>query len=777
MTSNSSSSSTSANDNKEWTLDQTVGLTNCDREPIHIPNRIQPHGVLLVLTEPELEIVQVSRNAGSLLGIEPASLLGKKLEILLAQEQLTQLQNYIDRDSSNRSPQHIFTNRIGAKGTIFDAIVHRSDEVLVLELERSNPKETGQLINLYGAVRSAISELQNADSVADLCQKAAIEVRRLTGFDRVMIYRFLEDASGVVLAEAKGETIEPFLGLHYPASDIPQQARRLYLLNRLRLIPDVNYEPSDLESASNSFAPKPLDMSQSVLRSVSPIHIEYLKNMGVTASMSISLVQNSQLWGLVACHHYSPRYVPFDVRNSCELLGEVFSLQIAAAEEAEESQYKLRLNQTLAQFVLKMSKEQNFAAALTENQLNLLDFIKAQGAAVCIDGECTLLGETPSAREIKHLSTWLTENIKQEVFWTDSLPIIYPPAQEFKHLASGLLSVSITRGMQDYVIWFRPETIQTVSWGGNPNKPVETSGDQQHLSPRRSFALWQETVEMRARPWTKAETSAATELRRSITEIVLGRAEQLARLNTELEHSNEELDAFTFVASHDLKEPLRGIHNFSQFLLEDYSDKLDENGGAKLATVMRLTKRMEEMIDSLMNYSRVGRLELSLKEKNLNEVLREVLKLLEPKLDERKISVIIPRPLPVILCDPVRVEQVFQNLLTNAIKYTDKVEKKIEIGFIDVASGETRPLLQNAAVDERDRNAIFYVRDNGIGIRAKHYEQVFNLFKRLHGRDEYEGGTGAGLTIVKKIVERHGGRVWVDSIYGEGTTFYFTLQN
>jgi light-regulated signal transduction histidine kinase (bacteriophytochrome) len=236
-------------------------------------------------------------------------------------------------------------------------------------------------------------------------------------------------------------------------------------------------------------------------------------------------------------------------------------------------------------------------------------------------------------------------------------------------------------------------------------------------------------------------------------------AQELKAKNAELARSNQELDDFAYIASHDLKEPLRGIHNYSKFLLDDYGTRLDEEAKEKLATLCRLAQRMETLIDSLLQFSRVGRVELASREADLNELVRSALESLQITLREERVDVRVPRPLPAVTCDRVRVAEVFHNLIANAVKYNDKPQKWVEVGVREAAAGPP----------------VLYVRDNGIGIPPKHHQAVFRIFKRLHGRDKYGGGTGAGLTIVKKIVERHGGRIWVESTPGEGTTFFFTL--
>ncbi len=572
-----------------------------------------------------------------------------------------------------------------------------------------------------------------------------------------MVYQFDNQCNGAVIAESKTKSLEPFLGLHYPAYDIPEQARKLYCLNWLRLITDVDYKAVEIVPTCNPVTNRPLDLSSSVLRSVSPCHIEYLHNMGVTASMSISLVKDGKLWGLIACHHQSPKRIPYEVRTACEFLGQVMSLELLTKEGNEDYEYRIEQKSIQAKLIEYLSLSDNFISGVIKYKPNLIDLVRAQGAAVCFGGDYIVVGETPSIEEIKHLIEWLGNKFQDDCFYTDSLPSIYQQAESFKNVASGLLAVSISKAQKNCILWFRPEVIQTVDWGGNPNKNIEVENGELRLHPRKSFELWKQTVRLKSLPWKKCEIDAAIEFRNAIISIVLRKAEELAKINVELAQSNSELDAFAYIASHDLKEPLRGIHNYSCFLLEDYVDKLDENAVSKLKTLIRLTQRMEDLIDSLLHFSQVGRVDLSVEETDLNLLVNRILEILSVRIEETKVDIRIPRPLPTIRCDRVRVGEVFNNLIANAIKYNDKAQRWIEIGFKEPMT--------------------FYVRDNGIGIRQKHLDTIFRIFKRLHGVDKYGGGTGAGLTIAKKIIERHGGNLWVESTFGSGTTFYFTLQS
>ena len=753
-----------------------VDLNNCDREPIHIPNLIQPHGVLLAVSATEYTILQVSLNAGSILGREPQQLLQQPLKQLLGEHQVRRIQLCLSEDLEEINPLVITLDKEGQKVT-FEAIVHQKENIIIVELETAESKQKAEFFDFYKSFKSPIDKIQRTDSLNDLCDVLVKEVRKITGFDRIMVYRFNAEGSGEVIAEAVREDLEPFLGLHYPATDIPKQAKYLYTLNYIRLIPDVAYEPVGLIPQFNPLTQKPLDMSMSVLRSVSPLHTEYLDNMGVAASMSISLIQNGRLWGLIACHHNTPKKLSYQTRTVCEFIGQVASFELAAKEANQDLEYKMKLKSIQSRFVSRISQAEELKAGLTSYPDDLLKLVGAEGAALYLDGEITLIGNTPKTEAIQTMLPWLETQFEEEVIYeTTSLAKDYPDGSAVSEVASGVLALLISRVQKTFIIWFRPEVVQTVSWGGNPYKPAEVLEDGSlRMSPRKSFDKWQETVRLKSLPWKPCEVEAALELRSSIVGIMLRKADELAQVNYELTRSNIELDAFAYIASHDLKEPLRGIYNYSSFLIEDYAEVLDEAGVDKLNTLMRLAQRMEDLINSLLHYSRLGRSELQMHPVDLNQLVAGVLDVIEASARDTQVKFEIPRPLPVVNCDRTQINELFTNLISNGIKYNQQDEKIIEIGYLDPDD----TLVKQKMLDYPDNTppkTVFYVRDNGIGIREKHLDSIFRIFKRLHGQKKYGGGTGAGLTIVKKIVERHGGEIWVKSEYRKGSTFYFTLQ-
>jgi two-component system, chemotaxis family, sensor kinase Cph1 len=757
-----------------------LSLTNCDREPIQISNAIQAHGVLLTFTEADLVILQTSQNSGVFLGRNPTDFLGKPLSILMQAEQIATI-----RDCLNEEFEHINPLRleipVDNQLQTFEGIVHRVDGVVVLELELAHQQQAVSFFDFYKFVKSPIDRVQRTQNMTELAQQAVTEIRKITGFDRVMLYRFDADASGHVIAENKHEDAESFLGLHYPASDIPKQAKELYRLNLLRIIPDALYQAVLLEPSLNPLTGKPLDLSLSVLRSVSPVHNEYLTNMGVRASMSISILQDRQLWGLIACHHLTPRSLSYEMRTICEFLGQVISSELRSKADAEDLDYKLKLQQVHARFVNTLTDCKNLSdgfvrvsnAFASKNPNDLIDLVGANGFVFFESGKIATFGGTPPENTMTALVAWIDRQLGEAaIYSTTTLVTDYPEFITYKDVASGLLALRISRSQQTYLLWFKPEVIHTIDWGGNPHKPIDlTPNGSLRIDPRKSFDLWKETVELTALPWKDCEIEAALELRSRIIGIVLQKADELALLNTELERSNIELDSFAYVASHDLKEPLRGIHNYSTFLIEDYGDRLGADGTEKLDTLIRLTQRMENLINSLLDYSRCGREELSFQPVDLGELIKvviETIKISRPAPVEFQ----IPRPLPMIECDRTYITELFTNLISNAIEYNDRDRKKIEIGYILPHENEHQPP-ENLNLNYS--KIIFFVKDNGIGIRPKHLETIFKIFKRLHPVSKYGGGTGAGLTIARKIVERHGGQIAVESTVGVGSTFYFTL--
>lgn len=735
----------------------TIDWTNFEEEQIHFYDYIQPHGVLLALEEPQLNILQVSNNTATIFGIPPEEMLQKPLRKFFAKSQIAKLKKIIAHNEFDSINSIKFRLKTAENYLFIDGIVHRNnDGLLLVELEPSTSNNELQFLNFYHLIKSSALKLRTTPKFSDMCQILVQEVRKITGFDRAMLYKFDRDWHGHVIAEDKQEELEPLLGLHYPSADT-KPCRKLFGLNWVRLIPDINAQSVKIVPDRNPISKSPLDLTFSVLRGVSPCHREYLQNMGVTATLVISLTKERELWGLISCHHYSPRYIAYEVREACEFLGQVMSVELAVKEDNENYEYRVELKDVRAKLIEYMSAEDNFIDGLIKHRPNLLDIANASSAVVWWSGDCTVVGKAPETSEIKELIDWLENNIAENVFHTDSLSHLYSAAENYQGIASGLLSISISDG--HYILWFRPEFIQTVNWAGNPHQTVLERVDDRgtaRLSPRGSFEAWKEIVRRRSLPWKSCEIEAVRDLRNAIINIVLLQADEMAKLARELERSNAELEKFAFIASHDLQEPLNLVSSYVQLLEMRYQDRLDEDAKDFIGFAVEGVNHMQTLIDDLLAYSRVGRKGKEFAPTDVEMVLNRALTNLQSRILETGAE-IAHDPLPTAIVDDTQLTQLFQNLLSNAMKFRSDRPLEIQIG-----------------VRQQNRMWLFSVRDNGIGIEPQFCDRIFLIFQQLHARDEYPG-TGIGLAICKKIVERHGGSIWVESQFGRGSTFYFTI--
>ena len=760
-------------------------LSNCDDEPVQTPGCIQAHGLLLALRPADLVVMQVSDNCERWTGRPVDQVLGCALAQIVGPAAAERIQAMTRAELLDNNPCYVLTARLpgtAADSAAMDMTIHTADGVLLLEME---PSGRGLLVvrqdaGYFSMIRQTIGRLKSTQSLAEFCEVVALEARHITGLDRAMVYHFHADDSGEVMADAHREDLPSWLGLRYPASDIPRPAREIFKRIGVRPLPDAQGELCEMVPLLNPDTGRPLEMTHCALRGASVMYTEYLQNMGVAATLVMPILRDGALWGLVVCHHYTPTEMPYPMRSAAEFLAQIASLEIAQAELREHLQYRMHLD-AVHLAVLARSAGDGLLSVASPSAPNLLDGIRADGVALFQQNQWLTAGVVPDVQQLKPLAAWLRERIELapgglQAYATDALGAAYPAAAGYAQTASGVLVTAISKHPDSLLIlWFRGEQVQTFNWAGNPHqKPVTVGALGPRLTPRSSFDLWQEQVRGRSTPWRKVEVEAAQQLRRMVMDLVVVRAEQLGEANAELARTNAELDTFAFVAGHDLKEPLRGINKYAHRLLEDARAGQVQDP-ARVEWLLRLTVRMDTLLDALLHFSQVGRLSLDQHDLDLNRVLVEALEMLGARLAESQVEVRVPRLLPVAHGDRVRVREVFSNLISNAIKYNDKVGAWVEIGHIglhEVATALARPASTPA---DAAGDTIFYVRDNGIGIDLRHKDRVFMIFKRLHAQDAFGGGSGAGLTIARKMVEQHHGRIWFDSALGEGSIFYFTL--
>jgi chemotaxis family two-component system sensor kinase Cph1 len=497
-------------------------LNSCDREPIHIPGSIQPRGIMLVVGQLDLRVHYVAGEIEQQLGVTDWE--DQPLAGLIGPALMAKVSELIAPDAHGGYVGRIET----IAGAFLDVSAHVSPPYMIVELELASSE--GLLTSLVlDRLEAAAIGFEHAISLTALCEKAAIEFRQLTGFDRVMIYRFLDDEAGKVIAESKRDHMHAFMNHHFPASDIPRQARELYVRNLIRVISDVDYEPALLRP--NWTERGPLDMSDSSLRSVSPIHLQYLRNMGVGASASISIVKDGVLWGLIACHNEMPRSLTYDVRAACRSLAGSLARQINAKDEAEGYRQRIRLRGFEDDIVALFSREGALDTTLS-NHLGVIGrMMGADGVAILRAHELVTGGVCPGDSDIEALAAWLVTRASKTVFSTDQLSATYPPALEFHALGSGVLAVTLSLDEPWFLFWFRVEQAEVVNWAGNPHKSPSLSLDAP-LTPRSSFEAWREIVSGRALAWTLPEIDAANRLRTTLLDIQQNR--RVRALNIQL---------------------------------------------------------------------------------------------------------------------------------------------------------------------------------------------------------------------------------------------------
>ena len=793
-------------------------LATCEQEPIRTPGSIQPHGVLLAVDPRSLRVTHASANAGPRLGGPARRVLGRPLAEVLEPAVDDLVASAADTLPGGDTPRYLRTIAppAGPPDVRYHVLAHQSSGAVVVELEESADDGTSSFDALYPLVQSLVGKLASAGSQAEACRMAAREVRALTGFDRVLVYRFDEQWNGTVVAEDGNGRLPSYLDLRFPASDIPAQARDLYRLNRIRLIPDAGYDPvpilSDRElkageptarepsgsaagfstgcstgssverssvpngrgpaaeplgsrgarepdsKAREPGAPRPLDLTFAGLRSVSPVHLEYMRNMGTAASMSVSILAGDELWGLISCHHAEPRRVPFHARTACTFVGQVLSHQLVAQGHAADYAERIHLKTIQGRLLARMAGAADFEQGLAEDPGDLLGLTRAAGAAVVsAGGPCRLVGDTPAEADVRALVDWLQASVHEEVFATDRLAERFGPARRYAGVTSGLLAISVSKLHARYVLWFRPEVVRTVAWGGDPREAKRVDPHTGRIHPRHSFEAWKETVREQATAWRPSEVDAAAELRNNVVGIVLRQAEELAELTGELERSNKELEAFSYSVSHDLRAPFRHIVGYAELLREMESAALTSEGRRYVDTIIESAQYAGTLVDNLLTFSQMGRSSLSHVDIDMNRLVAEAIRDLAADMKGRDVHIDV-KPLPTVYADLMMLRLVVQNLLSNAVKYTrPRPRAEVEVGC-----------------ESDDREHVFHVRDNGVGFDMRYVDKLFGVFQRLHRMEEFEG-TGIGLANVRRIVARHGGRAWAEGATDRGATFYFTL--
>lgn len=719
-------------------------LDDCAREPIRIPGAIQPHGALLVLDPDNLSVLQASDNASEMLGA------GGRLAQLADVPGGTALRPSLLTWLEGHEPTFTRTVRVGAKA--FQISGHRTGQGLLLEFEEGEGTDIGTH-GLHPRLQRFLEEIERVDDPLQLAVAAAREVRTLTGFGRVLIYRFDPEWHGTVIAEDGDDSLPRYLDLRFPAGDIPAQARELYRLNRLRLIPDADYQPVALSPPLSPRDGAPLDLSFAALRSVSPVHLEYMRNMGTAASMSVSLIVDGRLWGLISCHNVAPQRVDPRVRATCDFIGRILAMRIGARERADEAALRVAARRDEAVILERLGQASDLHRGFTMAPEPWLRLVSAGGVALLVGDRIASAGAVPGEAQILALAKWLHQK-PEDIYATDRLAHEWPQAADFADVGSGVLAASISQIHASYAIWFRPEVVRTVRWAGDVQTGKSVRGARLH--PRQSFASWSELVRLRAEPWRQAEIDTAADFRNAVVNFVLRQAEERAALSDELARSNKELEAFSYSVSHDLRAPFRHIVGFAQ-LLDERERDLDETSRHYVNAIIESALSAGRLVDDLLAFSQLSRAGMVTTRVDMNKLFAEVRRGAEMDTAGRKIEWNVARA-PAAWGDAALLRQALTNLLSNALKYTRDCD----------------PAVISFGGEEHSSETVYFLTDNGVGFDMAYVSKIFGVFQRLHRSEDFEG-TGIGLALTKRVIDRHGGWIKAEGQIGKGARFEFGL--
>ena len=621
-----------------------------------------------------------------------------------------------------------WTNSVEAHlgDTLFDVIGHTHDSVCYLEFE---PRTTGiaSFTQFAMYAQRIISQVQLRDDVDVLLDSVTNEIRRMTGYDRVMAYRFRPDLSGEVVSEARRDDLESFLGQRYPASDIPAQARRLYIQNPIRLIADVNYVGSPLVPNLNPLTGRPFDLSHSTLRSVSPIHCEYLSNMGVQASMSVSIVVGGKLWGLFACHHMSPKTLPHPVRMSFQVCSHVCSAMVERLEANRESELTHRTSERRTALIRQVRESEDILYALAEPQLNVASLMACDGAAVMMGGRVQSIGGDFASLAMNVAAT--LESREEEEFATDRWQHDDPTGGDARYC--GVVAIRFHRANAGWIFWFRLEEVHKIRWGGKPEKTTAIGPSGARLTPRGSFDAWEEIVRGTSAPWSPADLGTASKLRSDMVEVCLNRAGEIDRMRQRL----------IATLGHDLRTPLQSISMAASMLSNDSqrTSELREH-------INYSSSRMERLISQILEMSRLQ----AGSGIAVHPVQTDVSALLDGVL--RETGVAYPGyPMDIdledgvhALVDPDRYAQVAVNLLSNA-RHHKKLGTTVKVQLA-----------------RRANDVVLSIRNEAETLSQKQLATLFVPFKQQNTSPERNRtGLGIGLYISSAIAEAHKGRIEV----------------
>ncbi|PKF74173.1 ATP-binding protein [Chryseobacterium sp. PMSZPI] len=728
-----------------------MNFVECHEEPIHIPGYVQSFGYLIGIDAESRTITFFSRNISDIFKIDDTDALFDR-ELTYFPESF---QNIIDSDIYTSLDR--FTRR--ENETYFDKIfidekeyhfsVFKSGKYIFLEFEEILMNPDKKISNKY-------DNFYIIDSDMEIWNHLLETLLKVVNYDRMMVYKFMMDGSGKVIAERKNEEMESFLGLHYPESDIPKQARELYLKKRKRIFSNVHADVVPILSKTN----ENIDLSFSASRGMSPVHRQYLKNSGVSSSFSISIIMDNHLWGLVTCQNVTPKHIDLEDRVQAGIFTALAANAYSSFKSKSELNYRLELNEKLSQLKTEFLKHHHLFDSLTDNKTEIKNLPEADGLAIVSDENIVTEGTVPSVAMINEIAQWGLENTKDRIYVSRSFLKEHGAELNLSGDAAGVIIYFIERDKNEMLIWFRKEFDEHINWAGNPEKKIETFSqngeDKQMVSPRTSFRIFTENIKGHSKRWNSRNVSAVQAIRDLILETSHKNYNVIKRLNDELKKVNEELDSFSYTISHDLGTPLTVMKLNAQMLLNNLTNG-SEKSKDKINAIIEEIDNMAEMMQDVLQLSRAKHSDIELESLKTGNTIRKISENAKITHGNPKSEIVI-KECPDVLADKTMLHQVFLNIINNAVKYSShKDQPKVEIEGTE--DGQT---------------IIYRISDNGIGIPETEKHKMFKIFNRMDNAKKFKGN-GVGLSIVHRIMKRIGGNVDYES-NKDGTSFILTFK-
>ncbi len=728
-----------------------MNFVECHEEPIHIPGYIQSFGYLIGIDAESRSITFFSRNISDIFNIESIeNLFERKLtDFPESFQSIIDSDIYTSLDRFTRRENETYFDKIFIDEKEYHFSVFKIGHSIFLEFEKVVVNPDKRISNKY-------DNFYIIDNEQDLWNHLLETLSKVVNYDRMMVYKFMMDGSGKVIAERKNEEMESFLGLHYPESDIPKQARELYLKKRKRIFSDVYADPVPILSRTKDS----INLTFSGSRGMSPVHGQYLKNFGVSSSFSVSIIMDNHLWGLVTCQNIKPKHIDLEDRVQAGIFTTLAASAYSSFKSKSELNYRLELNEKISQLKTEFLKHHHLFDSLIDNKEEIKKFPEADGLAIVSDENIVTEGNTPSVESIHKVVQWALDNTKDRMYVSRSFLKDHREELGLSEEAAGIIIYFIEREKNEMLIWFRKEFDDHINWAGNPEKKIgifsQNGEEKQMVSPRTSFRIFTENIKGHSKRWNSRNISAVQAVRDLILETSHKNYNAIKRLNDELKKVNEELDSFSYTISHDLGTPLTVMKLNAQMLLNNLTDG-SEKSKTKINTIIEEIDNMAEMMRDVLQLSRAKHSEIELESLKTTHTIQKISENAKMTYGSPKSEIII-KECPDVLADKTMLHQVFLNIINNAVKYSShKEQPKIQIEGTE--DGQT---------------IIYRISDNGIGIAEEEKHKMFKIFNRMDNAKKFKGN-GVGLSIAHRIMKRIGGNIDYES-NNEGSSFILTFK-